>query len=80
MSRKKAAKGKGSSKSPSASPSSTKDSSAKIGKGLAAGPTNGVVYPSRPSISNSGEFYDVAYKVRCSVNTNITTHTYSQHE
>ncbi|XP_046887604.1 ras-related protein Rab-26 [Hypomesus transpacificus] len=63
MSRKKAAKGKGSSKSPSASPSSTKDRSGKSGKGLAAAPTNGVVYPSRPSISNSGEFYDVAFKV-----------------
>lgn len=63
MSRKKSAKGKGSSKSPSASPSSAKDSSGKSGKGLASAPTNGVIYPSRSSISNSGEFYDVAFKV-----------------
>ncbi|KAM4524466.1 ras-related protein Rab-26 isoform 1-T1 [Odontesthes bonariensis] len=60
MSRKKAVKGKGSSKSPKASPSS-----GRTGKGLAAAaaPSSGLVYPCRPSISNSGEFYDIAFKV-----------------
>ncbi|XP_041830089.1 ras-related protein Rab-26 isoform X2 [Melanotaenia boesemani] len=60
MSRKKAVKGKGSSKSPKASPSP-----GRTGKGLAAAasPSSGLVYPSRPSISNSGEFYDIAFKV-----------------
>lgn len=60
MSRKKAVKGKGGSKSPKASPSS-----GRTGKGLAAAaaPSSGLVYPSRPSISNSGEFYDIAFKV-----------------
>ncbi|XP_054454918.1 ras-related protein Rab-26 isoform X2 [Anoplopoma fimbria] len=60
MSRKKAVKGKGSSKSPKASPGS-----GRTGRGLAAAaaPSSGLVYPSRPSISNSGEFYDIAFKV-----------------
>ncbi|XP_068439716.1 ras-related protein Rab-26 [Clinocottus analis] len=60
MSRKKAVKGKGSSRSPKASPGS-----GRTGKGLAAAaaPSSGLVYPSRPSISNSGEFYDIAFKV-----------------
>uniref|UniRef100_A0A4W6FA06 RAB26, member RAS onco family n=1 Tax=Lates calcarifer TaxID=8187 RepID=A0A4W6FA06_LATCA len=64
MSRKKAVKGKGSAKSPKASPSSGRDSG-RTGKGLAAAaaPSSGLVYPSRPSISNSGEFYDIAFKV-----------------
>lgn len=63
MSRKKAVKGK-SSKSPKASPSSGKDGG-RTGKGLAAAaaPSSGLVYPSRPSLSNSGEFYDIAFKV-----------------
>ena len=63
MSRKKAVKGKGGAKSPKASPSS---SGGRTGKGLAAAaaPSSGLVYPSRPSISNSGEFYDIAFKVR----------------
>ncbi|KAI9529357.1 Ras- protein Rab-26 [Dissostichus eleginoides] len=58
MSRKKAVKGKGSSKSPKASP-------IRSGRGLAAAaaPSSALVYPSRPSISNSGEFYDIAFKV-----------------
>lgn len=66
MSRKKAVKGtgRGSSKSPTSSACNGKDGG-KSGKGLAsASPSNGVVYPSRPSISNSGEFYDIAFKVR----------------
>lgn len=60
MSRKKAVKGKVSSKSPKGSPSS-----GRTGKGLAAAaaPSSGLVYPSRPSLSNSGEFYDIAFKV-----------------
>ncbi|XP_061612141.1 ras-related protein Rab-26 isoform X2 [Phyllopteryx taeniolatus] len=62
MSRKKTLKGKRSSKSPKGSPSS---GGGRTGKGLAAGasPTSGLVYPSRPSISSSGEFYDIAFKV-----------------
>nr|CBN81182.1 Ras-related protein Rab-26 [Dicentrarchus labrax] len=64
MSRKKAVKGKGSSKSPKASPSSGRDGG-RTGKGLAAAaaPSSGLVYPSRPSLSNSGEFYDISFKV-----------------
>lgn len=60
MSRKKAVKGKVSSRSPKGSPSS-----GRTGKGLAAAaaPSSGLVYPSRPSLSNSGEFYDIAFKV-----------------
>lgn len=60
MSRKKAPKGKGSAKSPKASP--CKDIG-KSGKGLASAASNGVVHPSRPSVSSSGEFYDIAFKV-----------------
>lgn len=65
MSRKKTAKGKGTSNTPNSSPSSDKDKGKKV-------PTqsNGVVYPSRPSLSNSGEFYDIAFKVR-TVRTSI---------
>lgn len=64
MSRKKAVKGKGSSRSPKASPSSGRDGG-RTGKSLAAAaaPSSGLVYPSRPSLSNSGEFYDIAFKV-----------------
>lgn len=64
MSRKKAVKGKVSSRSPKGSPSSGKDGG-RTGKGLAAAaaPSSGLVYPSRPSLSNSGEFYDIAFKV-----------------
>uniref|UniRef100_A0A3Q3FKF0 RAB26, member RAS onco family n=1 Tax=Labrus bergylta TaxID=56723 RepID=A0A3Q3FKF0_9LABR len=67
MSRKKTGKGKGSSKSPKASPSSSSSSrdSGRMAKGLAAAaaPTSGLVYPCRPSLGNSGEFYDIAFKV-----------------
>ncbi|XP_055746783.1 ras-related protein Rab-26-like isoform X1 [Salvelinus fontinalis] len=63
MSRKKTMKGKGTSKSPTASPNKSKDSG-KSGKGIGAGaPSNGLVYPSRPSLSNSREFYDITFKV-----------------
>lgn len=57
MSRKKAIKGKASS------------SPAGKGAGKAAWSSpgivqmNGVVHPSRPPISNSSEFYDIAFKV-----------------
>ncbi|XP_051926503.1 ras-related protein Rab-26 isoform X2 [Hippocampus zosterae] len=65
MSRKKALKGKGTTKSPKGSPSGGGGGGGRTGKGLAAGasPTSGLVYPSRPSISSSGEFYDIAFKV-----------------
>lgn len=65
MSRKKAVKGRApSSKSPKASPSSGRDGG-RSGRSLAAAaaPSSGLVYPSRPSLSNSGEFYDIAFKV-----------------
>lgn len=65
MSRKKAAKGKAATSSPSAGSPTGKGS----GKAARSSPgivqMNGVVHPSRPSISNSSEFYDIAFKVRC---------------
>lgn len=64
MSRKKAVKGKAASSSPSAGSPAGKGS----GKAARGSPgivqMNGVVHPSRPSISNSSEFYDIAFKVR----------------
>ncbi|KAG5853559.1 ras-related protein Rab-26 [Anguilla anguilla] len=61
MSRKKTAKGKSSNSGPTAK---GKDSG-KSGKGTPGTEalSNGVVHPSRPSLSNSGEFYDLAFKV-----------------
>ena len=62
MSRKKALKGaKGASKSPKASP--CRDGVGKSGK-CAVAASGGAVHPSAPSISTSGGFYDVAFKVR----------------
>ncbi|KAF7220919.1 ras-related protein Rab-26-like [Nothobranchius furzeri] len=65
MSRKKAAKGKAPSSSSGGGGSPSAASSA--GKGARSSPgivqMNGVVHPSRPSISNSSEFYDIAFKV-----------------
>lgn len=66
MSRKKAVKGKSGANTPPSgtSPSSTGKGSGKTTKvcpGIA--PLNRVVYPSRPPISNSSEFYDIAFKV-----------------
>ncbi|XP_040917982.1 ras-related protein Rab-26-like isoform X2 [Toxotes jaculatrix] len=62
MSRKKAAKGKASTSSPSAGSPTGKGT----GKAARSSPgivqMNGVVHPSRPSISNSSEFYDIAFK------------------
>ncbi|XP_051967993.1 ras-related protein Rab-26-like isoform X1 [Xyrauchen texanus] len=56
MSRKKATKGKCSSNTPNSSSCSEK------GKKVLT-QSNGVVHPSRPPLSNSGEFYDIAFKV-----------------
>uniref|UniRef100_A0A672Q9I4 RAB26, member RAS onco family n=1 Tax=Sinocyclocheilus grahami TaxID=75366 RepID=A0A672Q9I4_SINGR len=58
MSRKKAVNGKVGSNAPSSSPNSDKEKGKKV-------PTqsNGVVHPSRPSLSSSGEFYDITFKV-----------------
>ncbi|XP_049925515.1 ras-related protein Rab-26-like isoform X2 [Epinephelus moara] len=66
MSRKKTAKGKAGSSSPSAG-SPTGKGTTTAGKAARSSPgivqMNGVVHPSRPSISNSSEFYDIAFKV-----------------
>lgn len=65
MSRKKAVKGKATTSSPSGGSPTGKGT----GKAARSSPgivqMNGVVHPSRPSISNSSEFYDIAFKVRC---------------
>ncbi|XP_018618609.2 ras-related protein Rab-26-like isoform X1 [Scleropages formosus] len=64
MSRKKAVKGKSNSSPTACSPKST--GKGKTSKALSCGaesPSNGVVRPSRPSLSNSSEFYDMAFKV-----------------
>ncbi|XP_048871116.1 ras-related protein Rab-26 isoform X1 [Brienomyrus brachyistius] len=58
MSRKKAGKAKS---SPSASPKSKE--SGKRGRGGSDAQPGGAVRPSRPSLSSSGEFYDLAFKV-----------------
>ncbi|KAA8582616.1 hypothetical protein FQN60_006287, partial [Etheostoma spectabile] len=62
MSRKKAAKGKAATSSPSAG-SPTGKGSGKAARNPGIVQMNGVVHPSRPSISNSSEFYDIAFKV-----------------
>ncbi|TKS91963.1 Ras-related protein [Collichthys lucidus] len=63
MSRKKAIKGKAGTSSPSGGSPTGKGT----GKAARSSPgivqMNGVVHPSRPSISNSSEFYDIAFKV-----------------
>uniref|UniRef100_A0A8C4H4P4 small monomeric GTPase n=1 Tax=Dicentrarchus labrax TaxID=13489 RepID=A0A8C4H4P4_DICLA len=63
MSRKKAVKGKAATSSPSAGSPTGKGTgkAAKSSPGIVQ--MNGVVHPSRPSISNSSEFYDIAFKV-----------------
>ncbi|XP_035807742.2 ras-related protein Rab-26-like isoform X2 [Amphiprion ocellaris] len=63
MSRKKAAKGKASTSSPSAGSPTGKGAgrTARSSPGIVQ--MNGVVHPSRPSVSNSSEFYDIAFKV-----------------
>lgn len=66
MSRKKAARGKGANSS-SGSPSAGSPVGKGPGKGARGSPAivhmNGVVHPSRPSVSNSSEFYDISFKV-----------------
>ncbi|XP_068100432.1 ras-related protein Rab-26 isoform X2 [Hyperolius riggenbachi] len=59
MSRKKSQKSKGSSSPASCSVPATKAN----GKGGTECHSNGMVMSGRPSLSNSGEFYDIAFKV-----------------
>ncbi|XP_013865509.1 ras-related protein Rab-26 isoform X2 [Austrofundulus limnaeus] len=63
MSRKKAARGKAASSSPSSGSPAGRSSgrAARSSPGIVQ--MNGVVHPSRPSISSSSEFYDIAFKV-----------------
>uniref|UniRef100_A0A3P8YFN2 small monomeric GTPase n=1 Tax=Esox lucius TaxID=8010 RepID=A0A3P8YFN2_ESOLU len=64
MSRKKAVKGKNSSPtagSPTGKPKG-KTGKSTTGTGSVV-QTNGMVHPSRPPLSNSSEFYDIAFKV-----------------
>lgn len=71
MSRKKAGKGKNANSSPkTGSPktgSPTGKQKGKTGKSTVGTGSvvqaNGMVHPSRPSLSNSSEFYDIAFKV-----------------
>uniref|UniRef100_M3XJ07 small monomeric GTPase n=1 Tax=Latimeria chalumnae TaxID=7897 RepID=M3XJ07_LATCH len=62
MSRKKTVKSKGNSSPTASLPSKENGKSGKSSPG-SEGPVNGVVFPSRPSLSNSSEFYDIAFKV-----------------
>ncbi|XP_043944838.1 ras-related protein Rab-26-like [Protopterus annectens] len=62
MSRKKTLKGKGNSSPTATLPSKQNGKSCKGSSG-AEMPVNGVVLPNRPSLSNSSEFYDIAFKV-----------------
>ncbi|XP_028820796.1 ras-related protein Rab-26 [Denticeps clupeoides] len=65
MSRKKTSKGKASGGGGGGGGGGTPSASPAHGAGEKGAPSqaNGVVHPSRPSLSNSGEFYDVAFKV-----------------
>lgn len=66
MSRKKAGKGKNANSSPTTG-SPTGKQKGKTGKSTVGTGSvvqaNGMVHPSRPSLSNSSEFYDIAFKV-----------------
>lgn len=64
MSRKKAVRGKAATSSPSAGSPAGKGAgrAARSSPGIVQ--MNGVVHPSRPSVSSSSEFYDIAFKVR----------------
>lgn len=64
MSRKKAARGKAASSSPSSGSPAGRSSGRAARSSPGIVPMNGVVHPSRPSISSSSEFYDIAFKVR----------------
>ncbi|XP_077130585.1 ras-related protein Rab-26 isoform X2 [Ranitomeya variabilis] len=59
MSRKKSQKSKGSSSPATCSVPPTKEN----GKAAAETQSNGMAMSGRPSLSNSGEFYDIAFKV-----------------
>ncbi|XP_010786461.1 ras-related protein Rab-26 [Notothenia coriiceps] len=63
MSRKKSAKGKAVTSSPSAGSPAGKGAGKTVRSSPGIVQMNGVVHPSRPSISNSSEFYDIAFKV-----------------
>uniref|UniRef100_A0A674DLR2 small monomeric GTPase n=1 Tax=Salmo trutta TaxID=8032 RepID=A0A674DLR2_SALTR len=60
MSRKKAGKGKNANSSPTTGSPTTGSPTTGTGSVVQA---NGMVHPSRPSLSNSSEFYDIAFKV-----------------
>uniref|UniRef100_A0A4W5QAW1 RAB26, member RAS onco family n=1 Tax=Hucho hucho TaxID=62062 RepID=A0A4W5QAW1_9TELE len=66
MSRKKAGKGKNPNSSPTTG-SPTGKQNGKTGQSTTGTGSvvqvNGMVHPSRPSLSNSREFYDIAFKV-----------------
>ncbi|XP_047214409.1 ras-related protein Rab-26-like isoform X4 [Girardinichthys multiradiatus] len=62
MSRKKAAKGKATNSSPSAGSPAGKGSGKTARSSSSIVQMNGEVHPIRPSISNSNEFYDIAFK------------------
>uniref|UniRef100_A0A673XGS3 small monomeric GTPase n=1 Tax=Salmo trutta TaxID=8032 RepID=A0A673XGS3_SALTR len=71
MSRKKAGKGKNANSSPTTGSPKTgsptgkqkgKTGKSTVGTGSVV-QANGMVHPSRPSLSNSSEFYDIAFKV-----------------
>lgn len=64
MSRKKAAKGKAANSKQSAGSPSGRGTVKAARSSPSIVQMNGVVHPSRPSISNSNEFYDIAFKVR----------------
>lgn len=78
MSRKKSAKGKAVTSSPSAGSPAGKGAgkTARSSPGIVQ--MNGVVHPSRPSISNSSEFYDIAFKVGCLLFSKCTNKYNSQ--
>lgn len=66
MSRKKAGKGKNANSSPTTGSPTGKQKGetgkSTVGTGSVV-QANGMVHPSRPSLSNSSEFYDIAFKV-----------------
>lgn len=64
MSRKKTVKGKAAGSSPSAGSPAGKWTGKAPRNSPGIVPMNGVVHPSRPSVSCSSEFYDIAFKVR----------------
>ncbi|KAJ7989876.1 hypothetical protein DPEC_G00309020 [Dallia pectoralis] len=61
MSRKKAVKGKSSSPTTTGSPAGKPNGKTAGTRSVVH--TNGMVHPSRPPLSNSSEFYDIAFKV-----------------